>query len=207
MPWREQARLLAAAALLAAVLLIALAVRGGLTAQIDAALLDAANAVPVWVAAAAALVTRLGDSVTRIVIAGVVAAGLWVAQRRSDALLMAGAVIGGAMFNSALKDGFARARPALWPHLDQVHSTSFPSGHAAGAAELWLALALVAVRLGAPARWMWGGAGLMIAAIGLSRVVLAVHWPSDVLAGWCAGIAWVLVLRDVQLLGERRARR
>jgi undecaprenyl-diphosphatase len=85
-----------------------------------------------------------------------------------------------------LKQIFAAPRPDLLPHLDIVHSFSFPSGHSAGAMILFGGLALISGR-----RWTYvlGGAG--VALIGVSRIWLGVHWPSDVLAGWIVGVGWL----------------
>src|SRR3546814_4413138 len=81
---------------------------------------------------------------------------------------------------------FAAPRPDLLPHLDLVRSYGFPSGHAAGNMIFFGALAMLAGR-----RSGYVGMGLAIALIGISRVWLGVHWPSDVLAGWIEGLGWL----------------
>jgi undecaprenyl-diphosphatase len=105
--------------------------------------------------------------------------------------------IGGTLLNLILKQIFAAPRPDLLPHLDIVHSYSFPSGHAAGNMMFFGALAMLAGR-----RWAYGAGGAMIALIGASRVWLGVHWPSDVMAGWIEGLGW-LVLCAVWLPARR----
>ncbi|KFG89758.1 Phospholipid phosphatase [Sphingobium herbicidovorans NBRC 16415] len=134
--------------------------------------------------------SRIGDTVGRIaVIIAAVALLLW-RGRRSGAQWLALVMAGGTLLNLGLKQLFAAPRPDLLPHLDIVHSYSFPSGHAAGNMMLFGALAMLAGR--------WGSyvlAGLLIALIGISRVWLGVHWPSDVLAGWMEGLGWLCLCR------------
>ena len=85
-------------------------------------------------------------------------------------------------------------RPEDQDHLVQVQSLSIPSGHAANATLVWLCLALLVPRT-ARARTLaiWGAVWLSLA-IGLSRVVLGVHWPSDVIGGWAFGLFWTMLL-------------
>lgn len=93
--------------------------------------------------------------------------------------------------SSLLKEMFSRARPDLVPHLDTVTSLSFPSGHATNVMAIYLLAALLLAQARRP---LWIGlALLMAAAIGTSRVVLGVHWPSDVLGGWCWGAGFALI--------------
>jgi undecaprenyl-diphosphatase len=106
----------------------------------------------------------------------------------------------------------ARVRPALETHLVLVKTSSFPSGHSASSMIFYLTLALLLTHR---SRWRWLAAALAIAAsllIGLSRVMLGVHWPSDVIGGWTFGLLWVLLtLRIAEHLidgrGARRLRR
>ncbi len=102
---------------------------------------------------------------------------------------------GGALLNTGLKHVFERARPDLVPHEVIVANASFPSGHAFGAAMVYLTLAaLLTFRMqprAARVILLALAIGLSLA-VGVSRVALGVHWPSDVLAGWAAGSAWAL---------------
>lgn len=135
----------------------------------------------------ALVLTRIGDAEPRIAIIAALAALLsWRRGWRAGALFLA-IVAGGALLILLLKQGFDRARPALLPHQDLVRSPSFPSGHAGNNLIVWLS----AARLWTPAAWATIAALLLALGIGLSRLWLSVHWPSDVVAGWAIGLAWV----------------
>ena len=88
-----------------------------------------------------------------------------------------------------------RPRPRLVPHLDLVYSSSFPSGHAVMSPTVYFTLAvLVSTTTSRPAtrRVVFGTVTLVVAAIGVSRVYIGVHWPSDVLGGWMLGAVFAL---------------
>lgn len=138
-------------------------------------------ATPVMIAASVA-----GDSAARMVLAALAAFALWWRGRAAAALWLLLVVLGGMLLNSALKQAFAAPRPDLLPHLDNVHSYSFPSGHAAGAMVLAGAQAMLT-------RWRpaVGVAAVIVALVGVSRLWLGVHWPSDLLAGWVTGLGWL----------------
>lgn len=149
---------------------------------------EAGRSAP-WLVEAFKALTWLGDGQVRLVIA---AGGvLWLALRghgRAAIWLMA-VVVSGAGVAALLKILIARPRPAFLGALDHVSSLSFPSGHAWNATILFGALALLAP---APRRRAALALAILVAGlIGLSRIVLGVHWPSDVLAGWCGGVAWL----------------
>ncbi len=111
--------------------------------------------------------------------------GLWRAAR-----WLALTIAGGTLLNLGLKQIFAAPRPDLLPHLDIVHTYSFPSGHAAGNMMFFGAIAMLAgSRIG------YVVAAAVIALIGVSRVWLGVHWPSDVTAGWIEGLGWLALCR------------
>ncbi len=132
------------------------------------------------------LASAIGGTLGRITLLAVVLAPLiWAGYRRS-AMWLAAMMAGGTLLNLALKQAFAAPRPDLLPHLDIVHTYSFPSGHSAGNMMFFGALAMLAGRRGA-----YWNAALAILLIGVSRVWLGVHWPSDVLAGWIEGLGWL----------------
>jgi membrane-associated phospholipid phosphatase len=115
---------------------------------------------------------------------------LW-RRRWGDALFWALAVGGAALLNLAAKAAFGRVRPDLWMSIAPETTYSFPSGHAMGSMALTAALVVLLW----PTRWrslaIIGGA-LFTLLVGLSRVYLGVHYPSDILAGWAASLAWVI---------------
>ena len=113
-------------------------------------------------------------------------------RRRLHEGLFAGfAIIGSALLNVGAKQLFARARPTLWESIAPESSFSFPSGHAMGS----MTLAAVLVLLAWNTRWRWPVfvvASVFAALVGLSRVYLGVHYPSDILAGWTAALVWTV---------------
>lgn len=121
---------------------------------------------------------------------------LAVSNRVRTALFVIAATSSGAMLSGLLKLGFDRPRPDLIPHLTHVYSASFPSGHAMISAVVYLTLGALLAR---EVSGIWLKVFVIVVAaivsglVGLSRLYLGVHWPSDVLAGWAAGALWALV--------------
>lgn len=113
-------------------------------------------------------------------------------KRRAREGLFAGLALGGsALLNLATKQIFARERPALWDSIAPEDTFSFPSGHAMGS----MTLAWVALLLAWRTPWRWSvviAAAAFTALVGLSRVYLGVHYPSDILAGWTAASVWAV---------------
>ncbi|MDH5672649.1 MAG: phosphatase PAP2 family protein [Myxococcales bacterium] len=150
---------------------------------------------PVWLIDAARDITALGSlSVLVLLVSGVI--GYFALARRGDvvALVLASAA-GGAIINWLMKLFFARPRPAIVPHLTEVASLSFPSGHAMLSTIVYLTLGAVLAELSPRKRlksFVLGVALILAVLVGLSRVYLGVHYPSDVLAGWSAGLSWAL---------------
>jgi undecaprenyl-diphosphatase len=177
-------------ALLGLVVLAALLL-GGPQSRIDPPLL-AAFAVPGLVPAAR-LLTHLGDVETALAAALAAAAFLlWQGHRRRAILLLV-IIVSERLLVEAMKTGLDRARPDVAGHHVAVHNMAFPSGHSANAMAVWLAIALLATspRLRLPAVAL----ALTFAFVtGLCRLVLQVHWPSDVVGGWALGLAWTLLL-------------
>ena len=105
------------------------------------------------------------------------------------------AVGGGILFGTLLKQVFARVRPDIVKHLVETQTTSFPSGHGVNSAAACVALCVLLAGVRDP-RLRFGGRAAAVAfalLAGFSRLYFGVHWPSDVLAGWCAGTAWSLM--------------
>lgn len=136
------------------------------------------------------LASELGYLWGVVPLAVAVLLGLLALGRVRRATYFALAVGGSAALNLVAKAVFARERPSLWLPLAPEHSYSFPSGHAMGAMSLCAAIVLMLWFT----RWRWPALvlGLAFTAwVGASRVYLGVHYPSDILAGWAAALAWV----------------
>lgn len=125
----------------------------------------------------------------------VVAVYLWLDDKSHMMWFMLGSTVGGALLSFALKSFFSRPRPDLVPHLSHVYTSSFPSGHAMLAAAVYLTLgSLLAAVMPSPKLkvYVLGVAIVLTTFVGISRVYLGVHYPTDVLAGWLAGLVWAL---------------
>jgi undecaprenyl-diphosphatase len=117
-------------------------------------------------------------------------------RRNRDVLFLLVVSLGGWLLNILLKTGFARPRPTILPHLIDVTEYSFPSGHAMMSAAIYGAVALIVMARLRSARLRKAvliAAVLLSGAIGFTRAFLGVHYPSDIVAGWAMGAAWVSV--------------
>jgi undecaprenyl-diphosphatase len=181
---------------LLALLVLGALLIGGPQTRIDPALL-AAFAQPSLVPAAR-LLTHLGDVVTVVAAAFLAACWLLFRGHRRRAILLLVIVVSERLLVEGMKNVFDRARPDPLGHEVAVHNLAFPSGHSANSMAGWLAIALLAAspRLRLPAVAL----ALTIAFVtGVCRLVLQVHWPTDVVGGWAFGAAWTLLL--VRLFG------
>ena len=145
-------------------------------------------------AEAAAWFTELGGY--RVLIPVTAAGALWLAWKRHvrRAVMLLVITLSGRALVELQKIETARERPNLHDHLVEVESLSFPSAHAANSTLVYLSLALLlTTHLRGRQLALWGAVWLSIL-IGASRVVLGVHWPSDVIAGWAFGLFWALLL-------------
>jgi undecaprenyl-diphosphatase len=121
---------------------------------------------------------------------------LLLSGKRHMGLFVYGAVAGGFLLSTILKDSFDRARPDIVPHGAYVSTSSFPSGHSMLSAATYLTLAALLARSQQRKRlkaYFLLAGGLLTFLVGVSRVYLGVHWPTDVLAGWTAGACWAIV--------------
>jgi undecaprenyl-diphosphatase len=162
---------------------------------------------PPWLQGAVRDVTALGSSTVLVLITTATIIYLLLIRRPATALFMFVAVAGGQVLSSLLKLEVDRPRPDLVSHLVNETSLSFPSGHAMLSAVTYLTLGSLAARFLPDRRtknFVLGLAVLITVLVGLSRVYLGVHWPSDVLAGWCAGFAWAMLCWLVARLLQRR---
>lgn len=148
---------------------------------------------PAWMRVALADVTALGGhTVIALLTLGAVGFLALRRQPRVAALLLA-AVGSGMAASQLIKSVVARPRPDLVPHLATAYDASFPSGHAMLAATAYLTLGALLARAEADRatrRYLVAVALVLVVLIGVSRVYLGVHWPTDVLAGWALGAAW-----------------
>jgi undecaprenyl-diphosphatase len=195
-----------AAAACAAGIFLALAddVVEGETQQLDEAVLlsfreesDRDDPIgPRWVEEMARDVTALGGTVVLTFITLAVTVFFLLQRKWHLGAYVAAAVMSGMIASSLLKSGFDRPRPDLVAHGQHVYTASFPSGHSMIAAVAFLTLgALVASaqKDRAMRLYILGLAALLTMAVGVSRVYLGVHWPTDVLGGWSAGAGWALL--------------
>ncbi|HEY1606222.1 MAG TPA: phosphatase PAP2 family protein [Allosphingosinicella sp.] len=188
-------RLVLLAALLMA-LWLAMLLLGGPHSPVDVVLLRLLRAPAL--APGTRLITRLGNAYVLLPLSLVASAAIaWRCGRR-PALLYLALLLSGRLLVALQKDLIGRMRPDPAGRLDMVASFSFPSAHAANSMIAWLGLALIV----APPRLrpVAVAVALVLALlVGLTRLVLAVHWPSDVIGGWAFGAAWtLLVLRLAQ---------
>jgi undecaprenyl-diphosphatase len=139
-------------------------------------------------------ITSLGNGTVLIMLVGIVSVFLWLTNHRWSVYLLLVGVLGGQVLSSLLKNAFDRDRPSVIEWVGQASSPSFPSGHAMGAFIAYGAVAYMVTRLqptAATRRFTWLVAALLIGGIGISRMYLGVHYPSDVIAGFIGGLAWL----------------
>lgn len=181
---------------LLALLWLAMLLLGGPTSAADTGLLPLFH-VPA-VVPEARLVTRLGNAYLLLPLSLVALIVVALRCGRRPALVYLVLILLGRLLVEGQKDLIGRMRPDPGGRLDTVSSFSFPSAHAANSMVAWLGFALLV----APPRYRpaaVAAALVLVAVVGLTRLVLAVHWPSDVIGGWAFGAAWtLLVLRLAQ---------
>lgn len=184
-------------AALAVVWLAALLLGGG-GAAVDRQILSALHLQPQsFLVHPAIAVTQLGGWIILTLLGLSGAAFLAARKRMHDALVLIAAIVTARALVELQKPIFARARPDV-QHLVDVSSLSFPSGHAANATVTYMMLA--ALLFGTRPALL--GAMLLAVLVGFSRVMLGVHWPSDVIGGWAFGLLWTLAF--VRLSRPRR---
>lgn len=155
---------------------------------------------PRWLTEAMIDITALGGATVLTLVTAIVAGFLLIARRTRLALLVALGVSVGAIFAATLKALIGRARPDIVDHLVHETSLSFPSGHAMNSAIVYLTLAALLARSQESRTvraYLMTVAALLTLVIGVSRVYLGVHWPSDVIAGWSIGAVWALLMSFV----------
>jgi undecaprenyl-diphosphatase len=168
---------------------------------------------PRWVQELARDITALGSVGILSFITFIVAGYLWLLGKYRIMALVVAAFLGGTLLSFSLKSGFDRPRPELVPHAVYVQTPSFPSAHSMMAAATYLTLGALLARIQTRRRtriYILGVAAWTTFIVGVSRIYMGVHWPSDVLGGWILGAAWALacwmIARRMQMRGrlERR---
>jgi len=162
---------------------------------------------PAWVEELARDVTGVGG-VAVLTFTTLTVAGFFLLQRKWHlAIYVAVAVASGAIASTLLKSGFDRPRPELVAHGQAVYTASFPSGHSMLSAVVFLTLGALlagAQKDRATRIYVLALAAVLTLAVGVSRVYLGVHWPTDVLGGWAAGAGWALACWAVSSYLRRR---
>ena len=150
---------------------------------------------PRWMQEAARDVTALGGFTVLTLVTVLATAMLMIHGRRRQAWVFVTTVAVAQALSAVLKTWFDRPRPTLVTHLDLAYSASFPSGHAMMTPAVYLTLAGILAageRRRSEKALLLGGAALLTVAVGVSRLYLGVHWPTDVLGGWTLGAAIAL---------------
>ena len=164
---------------------------------------------PGWLQSASTDITALGGVTVLVMVSVLAVAFLLLRGRWRQAIFTVLATAGGAMMGHLVKGLFARSRPDAVPHLVEVTSLSFPSGHSLNSAIVYLTLAVMIARSFSDRRsrvFTVGVAVLLVLAIGCTRVVLGVHYPTDVLGGGTLGAAWALLVGMVASVLQKQHR-
>ncbi|GBE94916.1 phosphatase PAP2 family protein [Nostoc cycadae] len=139
-------------------------------------------------------ITNLGNPSVVVLVVVVSLAILWWRRYFQEAKIFAIACLGALILNTGLKLLFTKPRPQLWPQLISETSFSFPSGHALGSLVLYGFLGyLLATHYPRFAQFIYSVTVMAIAFIGISRLYLGVHWPTDVIAGYGVGFLWLTI--------------
>ncbi len=148
-----------------------------------------------WLHEAARDVTSLGSIIVLLIITFAVAGFLLLTRKPGVACLILIAVLGGLTLNNLLKFMFARPRPDFVTHAARVFTTSFTSGHATLSAIAYLTMGALLARTQPSftiSLYFMSLAAFLTVLIGVSRIYLGVHYPTDILGGWCIGAAWAM---------------
>ncbi len=151
---------------------------------------------PAWTVQVARDLTAFGGAVGLGLVTGVVAGYLFLQRRYGLLGFVLLSVGSGTVLSLVLKTLFQRPRPQIVPHLTDISTASFPSGHSMLSSVTYLTLAALLARVVPDLRtkvYFLLVAPFLVLLIGVSRVYLGVHYPTDVLAGWCLGSVWALL--------------
>lgn len=162
---------------------------------------------PPWVQETGRDATALGGVGALTIFILVVAGYLWLDRKFRMLAFLLAATGSGVLMSLVLKHVISRPRPDIVPHLSHVHTSSFPSGHSMLSAVVYLTLGSLlaaSVPRNSLKIYVLAIAVLLSLIVGISRVYLGVHYPSDVLAGWIAGLVWALLCWLVARWLQRR---
>lgn len=151
---------------------------------------------PAWLQETGRDFTALGSNGVVGVLVLTASGLLALACKRAGALFLLISFWGALAFETVVKHWYGRPRPELVPHATRVFTASFPSGHATVSAAAYLASALLLLQMRAEPRFKAFtivAAICLIALIGISRIYLGVHWPTDIMAGWLLGTSWTFL--------------
>ena len=151
---------------------------------------------PEWLAEVGRDITALGGAAVILMLTLTVVGHLIMQRKYHSLWLLIIATVGGLLLSSALKGWVDRDRPEIVPHLSYVVTSSFPSGHSMLSAVVYLTLGSLLAGLAerrSSKIYFLVVALLLTLLVGVSRVYMGVHYPTDVLAGWAAGLAWALL--------------
>lgn len=192
---------LAAVSCVFLILVVALgfAVNAGHFRLFDLAVSHALNmqrgVTPEWLILFMQGISWIGGGVQRYVIVTILTLALWRWWGWGAALAMGLTTLVSAFTSDVMKAFFARVRPDLVPQLDVIHSPAFPSGHSNNAAVVYILFIMLVPQARHP---MWqAAAAIMIVLTGVSRIMLGVHWPTDVLGGWMLGASFAMAAAAV----------
>lgn len=162
---------------------------------------------PGWLQEVGRDATALGGIAALLLFTTIVAGYLWLDGKTRMTLLLIISSLSGLLVSSALKHIISRPRPNIVPHLSIVYTSSFPSGHSMLSAVVYLTLgSLLATAIPRTSLkiYVLSVAVLLTIIVGISRIYLGVHYPTDVLAGWIAGLAWALLCWIIAQWLQRR---
>ena len=163
---------------------------------------------PRWLVSGALDITALGSATVLGLTVAAVAGFLLLQGMWRRALFVTLATFGAWFINAALKQLFQRPRPDVVPHLREIMTMSFPSGHALQSAVVYLTLGALLMQIAkrrVTKLYCMSVAMLATVLVGASRVYLGVHYPTDVLAGWLIGLSWALLCLLIERSLERQA--
>jgi undecaprenyl-diphosphatase len=151
---------------------------------------------PAWIEESLIDLTSIGGATVLWLIIVAVAGFLVLQTRYRTAIVVVLTSASGELLNSVMKHAFNRPRPSIVPHLRVVYTASFPSGHAMESAIVYLTLGAILMRASesrVTKTYILGLAVLLTVLVGVSRVYLGVHYPTDVIGGWIVGFFWATV--------------